>query len=394
MPQMIFVNLPVKDLRKSRAFFAALGYTFNEQFSDDTGACVVVSDTIYVMLLTEPKFAGFSPKPITDTSKSIEVLTCLSCDSRAQVDDLVAKAVAAGGKTYKKPMDYGFMYGQSFLDLDGHVWELVWMDPRPSHRRSRPRVTDLATIRARLDEERRSLVRRGERIEKLPEVTRVQNGSQHSIAWSALDASNADAVIDREIAHYRAHGVEFEWKAYAHDAPGDLLDRLARKGLTIGECEAVMVLDISAGIPDWPMDASCRVQRVDSLQHVADFRRVAETVFGKDYGFTSNQLAEAIAAGSTGHLGFIAYANDDPVSVGRLYTDPNSHFGGLYGGGTLAPYRGRGFYRALLTARAREALKLGAHYLLIDALPTSRPIVERLGFKHLTDTWPVSPSRS
>lgn len=129
MPQMIFVNLPVRDLERSIAFFRALGFSFNPQFSDETAACMVVSDTIFVMLLTHEKFAGFSPKPITDTSQSLQVLITLSRDSRAAVDAIVAAALAAGGTTADEPTDYGFMYDHSFLDLDGHGWGVMWMDP-------------------------------------------------------------------------------------------------------------------------------------------------------------------------------------------------------------------------------------------------------------------------
>lgn len=129
MPQMIFVNLPVKDLPKSIAFFEALGFSFNPQFTDETTACMVISETIFAMLLNHEKFAGFSPKPIADTSQSLEVLTTLSRDSREAVDAIVKAALAAGGSTYNEPKDYGFMYGHGFQDLDGHVWEVMWMDP-------------------------------------------------------------------------------------------------------------------------------------------------------------------------------------------------------------------------------------------------------------------------
>ncbi|MEZ2408302.1 hypothetical protein GGC47_002627 [Bosea sp. OAE752] len=129
MPQMIFLNLPVKDLPRSMAFFQALGFSFNPQFTDDTAACMVISDTIFAMLLTHAKFESFSPKPIADTNESIEVLTCLSRESRADVDAIVKAAVAAGGSTYNAPQDHGFMYGHGFRDLDGHVWEVMWMDP-------------------------------------------------------------------------------------------------------------------------------------------------------------------------------------------------------------------------------------------------------------------------
>jgi predicted lactoylglutathione lyase len=126
---MIFVNLPVKDLAKSMAFFEALGFSFNPQFSDETGACMVISDTIFAMLLSHEKFAGFSPKPIADTDKTTEVLIALSRDNREAVDAIVEAALAAGGSTFSEPQDHGFMYGRAFRDLDGHVWEAFWMDP-------------------------------------------------------------------------------------------------------------------------------------------------------------------------------------------------------------------------------------------------------------------------
>ncbi|RYE87109.1 MAG: hypothetical protein EOP19_05120 [Hyphomicrobiales bacterium] len=129
MPQMIFVNLPVKDLDRSKAFFAALGFSFNPQFTDETAACMVISDTIFVMLLTHEKFANFSPKPIADTSRALQVLITLSRDSREAVDAIVAAALAAGGTTTDEPQDHGFMYDHSFLDLDGHAWGVMWMDP-------------------------------------------------------------------------------------------------------------------------------------------------------------------------------------------------------------------------------------------------------------------------
>lgn len=127
----IFLNLPVKDLPRSREFFSKLGYAFNEQFSDDTGACLVISESIYAMLLTHAKFQSFMPKgnSLVDAKKSTEVLIALSCESREEVDDLVAKAISAGGSSFNEPQEHGFMYGRDFQDLDGHVWEVFWMDP-------------------------------------------------------------------------------------------------------------------------------------------------------------------------------------------------------------------------------------------------------------------------
>ena len=129
MSRQIFVNLPVKDLQKSMAYFNRLGFTFNPQFTDETAACMVISEAIYAMLLTHAKFKEFTSKEISDATKSTEVLVCLSCESRAEVDKLADEALAGGGQTAHEPMEYGFMYGRSFHDLDGHIWELIWMDP-------------------------------------------------------------------------------------------------------------------------------------------------------------------------------------------------------------------------------------------------------------------------
>ncbi|MEC5398350.1 VOC family protein [Uliginosibacterium sp. H1] len=127
--KQIFVNLPVKDLKKSMAFFSGLGYSFNAQFTDDNAACMVISEQIFAMLITEPRFRDFTPKKIVDAHDSTEVLIALSTDSRADVDKLVDKALSLGGKEIKEPQDYGFMYYRSFQDLDGHIWETLYMDP-------------------------------------------------------------------------------------------------------------------------------------------------------------------------------------------------------------------------------------------------------------------------
>jgi len=127
--RMIFVNLPVKDLDASKRFFEVLGFKNNPQFTDHTAACMVVEQNICVMLLTHEKFKQFITGPISDAHQATEVLTCLSAQSRAEVDELLGKALAAGAKPWRPVMDFGAMYGASFQDLDGHVWELMWMDP-------------------------------------------------------------------------------------------------------------------------------------------------------------------------------------------------------------------------------------------------------------------------
>ncbi|MBA3514526.1 MAG: VOC family protein [Pyrinomonadaceae bacterium] len=129
MTTKIFVNLPVKNLNKSIEFFTELGFTFNPQFTDETATCMVVSEDIFVMLLTHEKFKTFTPKEICDATKSNEVLVCLSSESRREVDEMVRKAVTAGGTTYNEPQDHGFMYAHGFQDLDDHIWELIYMEP-------------------------------------------------------------------------------------------------------------------------------------------------------------------------------------------------------------------------------------------------------------------------
>ena len=257
---------------------------------------------------------------------------------------------------------------------------------------------DLRLIRDRLDHERRTLVRDGETIEISPHVTRLRapDGAYHVLIYSWLTSETADFVIAEQVKHYRALGAGFEWKVYAHDPPSDLRDRLARHGFAVGPLEAVLVLDVRTA-PGWVEEtAPCEIVRVERADQVGLFREAAEEIFDKDYALTSDQLAQAIESGSTEHVAYMAVVDGRAVSVGRLYTHADSHFGGLYGGGTRAAYRGRGLYRALVAARARDARSLGARYLIVDALPTRRPILQRLGFQHLADTWACewSPGRS
>lgn len=129
MHKQIFVNLAVSDLDKSKAFFSQLGFTFEPKFTNDKGACMVIGDNIFAMLLVQDFFRTFTSKALCDPKESTEALLCISCESRAEVDTLVAKAIGAGGTAPRAPIDYGFMYGHGFEDVDGHIWELVYMDP-------------------------------------------------------------------------------------------------------------------------------------------------------------------------------------------------------------------------------------------------------------------------
>jgi predicted lactoylglutathione lyase len=126
----IFVNLPVRNLKASMEFFSKLGFEFNRQFTDDKAACMIISEDAFAMLLTEPFFRTFTKREPCDTTKQTEALLALSCNSRTDVDAMVKKALDGGGKPAMNPVDYGFMYGWSFYDLDGHHWEPLWMDPK------------------------------------------------------------------------------------------------------------------------------------------------------------------------------------------------------------------------------------------------------------------------
>jgi predicted lactoylglutathione lyase len=129
MPTLIFVNLPVSDLERSKSFYSALGFEINPQFTDENAACVVISDTIFAMLLIKPFFSSFTSKEIADTSTTVAAINALSSDSREEVDALADKAIAAGGAQTNEPQDLGFMYSRSFQDPDGNMWETMWMDP-------------------------------------------------------------------------------------------------------------------------------------------------------------------------------------------------------------------------------------------------------------------------
>ena len=125
----IFVNLPVTDLEKSKEFYTKVGFSINPQFTDETAACVVISEEIYAMLLTHKKYNYFVKKEIADSNKTSEVINALSTNSREKVDEMMEKVFAAGGKEIRDPEDYGWMYGRAYEDPDGHIWEIFWMDP-------------------------------------------------------------------------------------------------------------------------------------------------------------------------------------------------------------------------------------------------------------------------
>ncbi|RYZ68511.1 MAG: GNAT family N-acetyltransferase [Proteobacteria bacterium] len=229
----------------------------------------------------------------------------------------------------------------------------------------------------------------GETVDARPHVTRhgILNGEVNFVTAHALSPESADAVIAEELAHYAARGKSFEWKLFSFDEPKDLRQRLESAGFEIGAPEAVMIYDLRDGLEPFS-DPICDVRRIDKEENLRDFRLGSEEAFGKDFAPTTDALAEAIRSGDEGNTAFVAYLDGQPASVGRLYTSPISLFAGLYGGGTRPPFRGRGTYRAVVAARALAAHRSGARYLMVDAKPTSEPILERLGFTRVATTWP------
>ena len=237
--------------------------------------------------------------------------------------------------------------------------------------------------------EAREVAWANEHVECLSGVTRraSSDGKLNWVTAFGLDSQSADAAIQTEINHFKQAERDFEWKVFSFDQPNDLLQRLRSAGFTVDDKEAIVIYDLENGLVPFEGPFLCQVKRVSNSELLADFRAVAARVFNKDYSLTTNQLADALAAGRRGHDGYVGYLDGEPVSVGRLYTDPNSQFAGLYGGGTLPEHRSKGCYRALTAARAKDAAEWGARYLQVDALPTSLPILLRLGFVQIAETW-------
>jgi hypothetical protein len=256
----------------------------------------------------------------------------------------------------------------------------------------KPSGHDLESIRRQLDLERRTLAPEGCILETLPHVSRLRcpDRGQHMIVFSSLTEDIADVTISEQAAHYRTLATEVEWKVYQHDSPSDLLQRLERHGFEAGLRETVLVLELQKHAGWIEAQSAYQVIRIEDAHKVGLYRRAAEDIFERDHESTATELLSGIRRCSTQHLGYVVTEGNTAVGIGRLYSHPQSAFGGMYGGGTLKQYRGRGVYRATVAARAREAIKFGARYLLVDALPTSRPILEKLGFVRLTDTWPCT----
>ena len=195
-----------------------------------------------------------------------------------------------------------------------------------------------------------------------------------------------DEIVSREIAHHRSIGRDFEWAVFSVDEPSNFVSILEARGFEVGTKEVTCMFPLA----DYSSFSSSaiRVDRVTDATGLADFKSVAEAVFGKDYSYTTRKLVQCLEEGLTNETGFVAYCGDIPVSIGRLSKPDEACIAGLYTGGTLAEHRGKGYYRAVVNARAIYARELGMEYLSVDAKPTSLPILQQLGFVPVVESWP------
>ncbi|MBP2580179.1 GNAT superfamily N-acetyltransferase [Streptomyces sp. PvR006] len=232
----------------------------------------------------------------------------------------------------------------------------------------------------------------GCRVERVGDVVR-QTGPAHAwngVLWSALDAENADRAIAAQIDHYRAEGLPFEWKLYAHDTPVDLTERLVAAGFTAEDPETLMATEAAALPHDVALPAGVELRAVTDAPGVRQVAEVHERAFGTDSSHLERQLLDRLAADPDTVTAVLAVADGEPVSAARLELCPGTDFAGLWGGGTVEAWRGRGLYRALVAHRARIAAERGHRYVQVDAADTSRPILQRLGFLTLSTTTPYT----
>ncbi|KUM73214.1 GNAT family N-acetyltransferase [Streptomyces curacoi] len=228
------------------------------------------------------------------------------------------------------------------------------------------------------------------RVERVGRVVR-QVSSAHGwngVLWTDLDEASADAAIAEQIAHFTGFGREFEWKLYGHDAPADLGRRLSDAGFTAQPEETLMIGEAAGPVLDAEPPEGVRILPVTDAAGVDLVVEVHEKAFGTDSSRLRHQLLARLAADPDTVVAVVALADGTPVSAARMELVPGTRFAGLWGGGTVEAWRGRGIYRALVAHRARAAAERGYHYLQVDAMSTSRPILERLGFAPVTTTTP------
>ena len=250
-------------------------------------------------------------------------------------------------------------------------------------------------INAQPDDMRREETRYVIRHVPLAPKTGFRNGF---ISYSRLDQDTVEPAIDEQIRFFDSLGVSFEWKAYSHDTPPDLRERLAARGFEVDDAEAIMALVLDEAPPPLLAPVAHDVRLLDDPDQLDDYMAVQRQVWQKNLAGQAGHLRDSMIMHPELTAVYVAYDQGEPVASARLYHDGRSSFASLWGGSTLASHRKRGFYSALLAVRVQEAIRRGARFLTIDASPMSRPIVARFGFMHLTTAyacnWPAEAAGS
>ena len=256
-----------------------------------------------------------------------------------------------------------------------------------------PRMDD-ATILRLLDVERQTLADTGVTLERTPCVVRAigLESSWNGIVYSRFSPSETETIVNAEIQYFTQLNRDFEWKVYSHDEPPDLLSQLRNRAFRIGEEESLMFRDLREFPPTLmaPPPKGVTVIPVRNEQSIADFLSIESAIWSREPSKTREHLLSTLSDPLQRNLGFVAYSDSKPIGFGRVTASPHSQFSGLWGGSVLPDFRGRGVYRALLSARIQHVLQYDSiRYLRVDALPTSRPILEKYGFKVVASTWPA-----
>jgi GNAT superfamily N-acetyltransferase len=256
------------------------------------------------------------------------------------------------------------------------------------------RAMDGAKILRLLDTERQTLADAGAKLEKTPSVIRAigRANSWSGIVYSRFPLSEMAGLVEVEIKYFTQLSRKFEWKIYSHDEPPELLTHLRHRGFGIGEEESLMVGDLQElpAILGEPPPSGVTVHSVRNEQQIADFLALESAIWSCQPARTRDFLLSTLSDPLPRDLAFVAYFGQIPIGFGRVTVSPGSQFAGLWGGSVLPDFRRRGVYRALLSARIRHARQFDSvRYLRVDALPTSRPILEKYGFERVASTWPA-----
>jgi GNAT superfamily N-acetyltransferase len=253
---------------------------------------------------------------------------------------------------------------------------------------------DGAAVLYQLDKERQTVPDSEVSLQTTPYIVRAigLNGSWNGIVYSFFSSSQTEAIVDEEIRYFTQLNRAFEWKVYSHDRPLDLLVQLRQRGFRIGEEESLMVRELRDLPPALmaPAAPKVTVDPVRDEQGIADFLSIETAVWSCEPGKTRGLLLSMLNNPFQRDLAFVAYSDQMPIGCARVTSSPNSQFSGLWGGSVLPDYRGRGIYRALLAARILHLRSFDEiRYLRVDAMPASRPILEKYGFQRIASTWPA-----